>query len=215
MLSSSILSLDLDLRITWKAFSLGTVFSALNPTINKLHQSSRLRVPPSQLPPPDHGMFMWGGRFHLVPEDFAFPHGGSLLAFQHYCRGDDAKGYPPYRRLQPLDMSSKNLRRRLSDFKFLMGMMEMELMAKSNWIESPTLEEVNQMYDIALPVFSVTIPSHTQGARKRRKAHFKWTTMVHLVRAYYKTSSAHSAQEHAPDHIEDHSASVDVDDDDE
>jgi len=70
-------------------------------------------------PSPSLPAYMWAGKFHLVPENFAFPNGSTLAAWQSYMAGDSSKGYPPLRKLSPLDMPSKNMRKRLSDFKFI------------------------------------------------------------------------------------------------
>ncbi|KAG7350660.1 hypothetical protein IV203_010020 [Nitzschia inconspicua] len=43
------------------------------------------------------GMHSWGGRLHLVPQDFAFPNSWSQIAWQYWMCGDRQKQYPPLR----------------------------------------------------------------------------------------------------------------------
>lgn len=83
--------------------------------------------------------YVWGGRFHLVPQDFTLPDGSALQGWQHYLCGNESRNYPPLRLVTPEDMASKNLRKRLSDFKFLMRAIEDRVKAADKWIESPSV----------------------------------------------------------------------------
>jgi len=79
-------------------------------------------TPVTPTPPNVH---IWGGRFRYVPADFEFPKGTVQTAWHHYVMGDTVnKKYGPLRRLDGLDLSTKNQRRRLSDFKFILSAIE-------------------------------------------------------------------------------------------
>ena len=127
-----------------------------------------------------HALHSWGGKLHLVPQDFSFPTGPALIAWQHYCCGDESKSYPPLRSLQPTDMSSTNLRKRLSDFKFVNGLVETEAKRKSIWVDRPTLEQANAIF---LECQSVLPTSPDENDRKRRTSQLQWTTLTNHVRA--------------------------------
>ncbi len=59
-----------------------------------------------------------------MPLDFDLPAGGLLLAWQAWCCGNERKGWAPIRLLKGVDMSSPNKKKRLSDFRFPMQMIE-------------------------------------------------------------------------------------------
>jgi integrase len=65
------------------------------------------------------------GRFHRYPLGFTIPK--SIPAsdmFILWCCGDKNKNYPPLRTLKPHELDSKNCRKRLSDLKYLMTIIE-------------------------------------------------------------------------------------------
>ncbi|KAG7363804.1 hypothetical protein IV203_027165 [Nitzschia inconspicua] len=67
---------------------------------------------------PMWGSHIWGGRIHPVPQDFTFPNSCSQIAWQYWMCGDRQKRYPPLRSRD--DMPSTNMRKRLSDLRYLM-----------------------------------------------------------------------------------------------
>ena len=128
--------------------------------------------------------YMWGGALHLVPEDFRFPDGDVLLAWQYWCCGNPACAYPPLRLLKSSDMATKNLRRRLCDFQFLMYQLEEKLKEDDAWIlqTAPlSIQQANNMFQIASTVLDLN-QFTTNGSRKRRASQVKWRTMVNLMR---------------------------------
>jgi hypothetical protein len=72
-------------------------------------------------------VYYWGDRLHLVHEDFDLPKCGLSAAFVAYMCGNDELGYPPLRNVEPIDMSTKNKKKRLSDFKYIMGAFEKKI----------------------------------------------------------------------------------------
>ena len=124
---------------------------------------------------------MWGGKFHLVPEDFSFPDASTLLAWQYWVCGDREKELPPLRSLSPDDMSSKNMRKRLSDFKFLMQIIEEKIKEIGEWKDNVTVQEANEMFAKCKHLVLVQ-DNVSEKMRKRRPEQIKWSTMVNLIR---------------------------------
>jgi hypothetical protein len=126
---------------------------------------------------------IWGGRFHLVPQDFSLPDGSALLAWQQYLCGDPARGYPPIRVIPPEDMPSSNLRKRLSDFKFLMRTLEEHVKAADRWIDRPTIAHANEMFYIGASALQL---SFSDESSNKRSSQTKWLTLVKHLRSSKK-----------------------------
>ena len=136
--------------------------------------------------------YLWGGSFHLVPEDFSFPVGSALVAWQHYVCGNSSKGYPPLRRLTPSDMSTKDKKKRLSDYKFIMERIRGKVEHDGNWhTGSISLTEANDMFQIGQP--TVLMSNSTPGNRKRRLNQMTWLTNVKEIRKASKRAIVASA----------------------
>jgi len=129
-------------KLEEKAVGLGTVTEAgVERTVMKcLEVAGVMRVlssienPPAAThtaenpaqPSPSTPMYTWGGKLHYFPEDFCFPKGTVLEAWRYWCLGDSSRGYPPLKRLTstPQELATRNLCKRLSDFKYLMNKIE-------------------------------------------------------------------------------------------
>jgi hypothetical protein len=72
-------------------------------------------------------IFMWQGKLHRVPEDFNFPKCNVSIAFELWHLGNPEKSYPPFKLLEPSDMSDLKKRKRLSDWKYFMNSIEVAL----------------------------------------------------------------------------------------
>ncbi|KAG7350981.1 hypothetical protein IV203_010341 [Nitzschia inconspicua] len=126
------------------------------------------------------GSHMWGGRLHFVPQDFAFPNGCSQIAWQYWMCGDPQKQYPPLRNLRKDDMPNTNLRKRLSDFRYLMQLIEERVEEKGKWIAHPSIEQANEMFEAGKDILDISDVS--EKGRKRRGLQMKWSSMVTQVR---------------------------------
>jgi hypothetical protein len=122
----------------------------------------------------------WGGLLRPVPDTFTFPVCSALAAFQLYCSGNAELQYPPLRILTPADMPTRDSRKRLSDYRFLMRKLEGRLRRDGAWVPEPTLDDCNTMFDAAAD--EITVPEWTAGQRKRRLTQLKWTTLVKVLR---------------------------------
>ncbi len=164
---------------------MGEVCNAID-GLRRQHEDAPRRAPQAA-PRNDAAMgvrrlvFSWGGRLHLLPENFAFPDAGVLAAWQYYTCGDASKNYPPLRTIEPCDMKDKNMKRRLADFKFLMNELEERVKAAGRWVVDPTLQQANDMFQAS--GFLNFIAAVTPHNRKRRVDQIKWTTFVNILRA--------------------------------
>jgi len=119
--------------------------------------------------------YMWKGMFHRVPDTFQFPQGCILTSWKLYCCGDKSKNYPPLRYLEPSDMPTNNMRKRLSDFKFIMRQIETHIRQKQKWIEAPSELQANEMYEYGIKCLHLT-------NKRRRNNQIKWTSAVTILR---------------------------------
>jgi len=132
----------------------------------------------------DCQLYLWGGTFHRVPEDFDFPRVTVWLAFQLWWLGDPGKKYPPLNVLQPSDMGSeavreqRNKRRRLADLRSLMQTFDQVIAAKKLKPEGELdIAKVNTMFKKAAPDV-LRIPDRTPKGRLRRSDQAVWSTIV-------------------------------------
>ena len=57
---------------------------------------------------------------HEFPEHVSLPTGTVEQAWLYWCCGDPLQQIPPFRRLKPSNIQNTNMRKRLSDFRFVM-----------------------------------------------------------------------------------------------
>jgi hypothetical protein len=113
--------------------------------------------------------YLRDGVFSRLPADFELPSTSPQIAFQLWCCGNELKGWPPLGKVFPSDAGAdKNAQRRFSDYRGLMRKAEDLLKEKEQWIDNPTLEQVNQMY--------LAISDELFPAGKGRM--MKWATYV-------------------------------------
>ena len=128
----------------------------------------------------------WGGKFHYFPETFQFPSSGVLEAWRYWCVGDESNGYPPLKRLTPDELATKNLKKRLSDFKFLMKKIEDRATQLGLSKANPTEEEAIEIYNACCDV--IPIASTTETGKRRRIGQLTWLTAVDILRSSTKAS---------------------------
>jgi hypothetical protein len=137
-------------------------------------------APPPAGPVQPPGLYLWGGRMHRVPEDFTFPDCVPRIAWQHWVCGNATLGHPPYRRLEALDMPDKDRRRRRCDFQALMRLVERGVHETDGWIDDPTLEQANAMFELGARFLET--PEITPRERERRRNQLCWRTVVNILR---------------------------------
>ena len=114
--------------------------------------------------PQTTALYTWGGKLHLFPESFQFPTGSVLEAWQYWCVGDESRGYPPLKKMAPDDLATKNLRKRLCDYKFLMNKIEVRASELGLSIVSPTEQQALEIYNSCSN--AILIPTNTGTGKK-------------------------------------------------
>jgi hypothetical protein len=146
----------------------------------------RVEPPPPLIQRRALQLHMWGGKLHRVPQDFQFADGTVAALWNLWWLGDLVNGYPPLRMLESSDMSSSNLKKRLSELKGLMQTLERTAKEKGVYFEgdNPTTEQVLAMYNASKSL----LPSDTKTAKGRRTrvSEHKWRTVVNQMRSGVK-----------------------------
>ena len=137
-------------------------------------QDLRTTAPIPQQPAMEWHMMSDGIR--RVPADFSLPKGTTLAAWQHYCCGNASKGYPPFRTLTPSDMPDLKIRKRFSDFMVLMRMIRHEIDQQGAWIDRPTMQQANAMFEKGRIAIDIPKPA------KRRSEQLDWSTTLNIKR---------------------------------
>jgi hypothetical protein len=154
--------------------------------------------------PQGNFLFSWGGLFHRLPEDFTFPSMNVLSAWQLWMCGDPSKQHPPFRKVTVDDFRPhSNQRKRFSDLRFLMRIMEQHVNEANAWIvagTSPTLLEANAMFTVAFPRLGLFDATSSQ-----RAAQFSLLSVVKLLRK--KRAAAATADAAGPAAVVDDSDS--------
>jgi len=129
-------------------------------------------------------LFMWQNRLHSLPEDYELPNGSVMISWQHYCCGNQNKGYPPLRIISPVDMSSENKKKRFSEFRFLMGKIEEKVREQGKWKQNPSVAEVNEMLESAIS--QIGISDKTKKNKPRSLKNMSWTSAANYARGRKK-----------------------------
>lgn len=123
-------------------------------------------------------LYMWNGAFHHVPQDFDFPKATAAVAWEIWCCGDASKRWPPLKYLTELDMPTKNTRKRLSDFRFLMTKIEEKARERNLWTRDCSVAEAQHMFqEIGQGVITVN-----GRVEVNRLGQLTWRTVVKNMR---------------------------------
>ena len=82
--------------------------------------------------------------------------------------------------LEPIDMKTINLRKRLSDFRYLMRKIEDIIRQKNALKSNPSVAEVDIMYDIIENDLGLLMNSPSN--RRRRVGQMGWRNAVKIIR---------------------------------
>jgi hypothetical protein len=128
--------------------------------------------------------YMWDGSFHRLPEAFKFPECDVLTGWELWMEGNKEENLPPFRNIEPRDLSQKAQRKILSDWKCLYTWIESTLNQKGMLILSPTHEQVQKMFaDITT---HLPRPNLTGKNKRRRPGQLHVTTQLRLLRSHLK-----------------------------
>lgn len=81
----------------------------------------------------------WNGRLHVLPVNFRFPN-CSTLAWQYWVCGDASKEVPPLRFVTATDMPSRDARKRLCEFRFVMTQIEKACQEQDLWSDDMNID---------------------------------------------------------------------------
>ena len=131
---------------------------------------------PNSAAPTPH---FWGGKFHLLPEDYKIPKTTGRIIWEHWFLGDSNSGIPPLRRIGTQSIQKSELKR-FSDLKYFVKKLTDILQEMGQYIEKPSILQVPQMYEAAFERLGISSNSATN--RKRRGGELMWTTIVRNLR---------------------------------
>lgn len=126
-------------------------------------------------------LYLWDdGHFHRLPKDFRFTEGGLLQAWLMWCCGNPSMEIPPLRITEPVDYNGSNMRKRYSDYKYLMNFIEHEAKKSGQWSNNLNIEIANDLFRH----FEQTqdISRFSEKGRSRRLEQMKWSTVVNVFR---------------------------------
>ena len=137
----------------------------------------------------------WGGHYHLVPEDFELSTTStSRQVFLLWVCGSKEKRYPPLCFVAPKDMTTQNLRKRFSDLKKWMEVIESK--AKSGeetvWPRQDdgsfkkrlSIAQANAVFDTVEQ--HIRLEDKTPKGRERRFHQMAWTSHFKVWREQHK-----------------------------
>lgn len=124
-------------------------------------------------------VFLWNGTFHRLPQDFSFPT-GLLNAWHAWLCSNEEKGYPPLKLISSKDLATRNLGKRLCDYRFVMLKMEDVVKREGVYIANPSRKEVNEMYQTA--ILHLHLPAETPSNVERRIDQLRWRTVCNILR---------------------------------
>jgi hypothetical protein len=125
--------------------------------------------------------WMVNGQLRRVPEDFNFDTTlPTQTMFQLYCLGDQNTHIGPYRKLESTDLPDLRQKKRLSDMFALLRPIETALKKQKQWKANPTIEHVNEMWELGGPI--IAVDGSTPKGRKRRIMQLAWSTHLREYR---------------------------------
>ena len=122
----------------------------------------------------------WGGRFRRLPEDFSFLDITARQLWLLWVCGDETRNIRPLRFVDHFDVSTLNMKKRLSDARFLMNKVVERAKLLGKWKEKYTQQQAVETYNQCGDV--IEIPKITRKQRKRRRTQLSWLTVCKNVR---------------------------------
>ncbi|KUG01951.1 hypothetical protein AM587_10001959 [Phytophthora nicotianae] len=121
----------------------------------------------------------WGGKFHVLPKDFAFPSIDPLGAWILWWFGNPELNYPPYKGIPSDDLDTPQKKVTLSEWSVMMRHI-------INGIEKDLRKPMPAIRDEVHAIELFKIGYNTlelkPSKRKRRNAQIKLTTVLRLIR---------------------------------
>jgi hypothetical protein len=125
--------------------------------------------------------YMWGGKLgRLLPETFKLPASGPRDMWQLFVAGNPAQGVRPLRLVSGEHVCNKNAKKRFSDFKTLMGMVEQKVRDEGRWSDAETIVNAEEMFEIGK--VAIQLPPRSQKNYSRRNGNLVWTSVLKVLR---------------------------------
>ena len=125
--------------------------------------------------------YTWGGKLgRLLPENFTLPSSGIRDMWQLYIAGNPAQGIRPLRLISAEHVSSRNGKKRFSDFKTLMKSMEEKVREDGRWSDVETIANAEEMYPFGS--VAVDLPRKSHKNYTRRPGNLAWTSVLKILR---------------------------------
>eukprot|EP00834_Sanchytrium_tribonematis_P008383 NODE_965_length_2851_cov_0.895712.p1 type:complete len:731 gc:universal NODE_965_length_2851_cov_0.895712:286-2478(+) len=121
-----------------------------------------------------------GDRLSMVPLDFKFPRCSIAVAYQLWCCGDERNGYPPFRMLSSKDMANRTMTARLSEFQFIMRLVDRLTGFREFRSRDLQLTQVIEKFD--QQSVNIPIPQRTPSGRIRRIGQLNWRTCYNILK---------------------------------
>jgi hypothetical protein len=137
----------------------------------------------------------WGGRYHMIPQNFELSTtASSRQAFVLWVCGSKEKKYPPLCFVSPQDMATKNLRKRFSDLKKWMEVIESKAKDDDETVwprqedgtfrKRLSLTQANAVFDAV--EHYIVLGDKTPKGRERRFHQMAWTSHYKVWRELRK-----------------------------
>ena len=124
--------------------------------------------------------YCWGGKLgRLLPADFAFPKTAKVREmWTLYIVGNPLLGYPPLRLVTSDHVCDRNTRKRFSDFKKLMRMIEEKVKESGAWTEEANSANAVRMYELGKA--AVALPGKSSCGYTRRSGDLGWRYVLKM-----------------------------------
>ena len=130
---------------------------------------------------PELQTYMWGGKLgRLLPADFNLPASGPRDMWQLYIAGNAAQGVRPLRLISGDHVCDKNVKKRFSDFKTLMRMIERKVRDDGRWSDEATIANAEAMFEVGKVAVQLGVKS--EKGYSRRNGGLAWTTILKVLR---------------------------------
>jgi hypothetical protein len=114
-------------------------------------------------------------KMHRLPKEFEVPDVQPDTAWEYWICPSDSRGYPPLRFCSNKDIHMINSKKRFSEYRKLMEMLEQAVRDRGLWKDNPDIRETVLMYQAVKDV--IELPTITPKGRKRRNAQLQWKTV--------------------------------------
>jgi hypothetical protein len=125
--------------------------------------------------------FVWGGRFHPIPEDFTLPSVPVRTAWNLWYHGKQSEGIGPYMTFKNADFSNDKTAKQFREWKKCFNYIKVFIMENHPQLyqEHPTLEQSCEMFDSVCPHLERVF----NCSRKRRMNEIKVLTLARSIKA--------------------------------